>query len=465
MTSTPANSNLKFPQDFLWGAATASYQIEGAWNIAGKGESIWDRFSHTPGKVQDGDTGDVACDHYHRWPEDVALMKDLGLHAYRFSLAWPRILPDGRGRLLQAGLDFYSRLVDALLEAGIQPFATLYHWDLPQALQDQGGWPARETAYAFVEYADAVTRRLGDRVKSWATFNEPYVSAWVGYLDGRHAPGHTDLDEMLAASHHLLLAHGLALPVIRRNSPQSHAGIVLNLTPQVPASSSEADRTAAWRQDGMVNRWYLDPLSGRGYPQDILDHFDRPLDFVQPGDLETIAQPVGFLGINYYTRQVVRSQEIPESENTPAEVLPDLERTEMGWEIYPQGLADTLLRVAHEYRFPALYITENGAAFADQLSPDGRVHDPARIDYLQSHFATAAAAVRMGVPLKGYFVWSLLDNFEWAYGYSKRFGLVWVDFETLERVWKDSAFWYQQFIRAQEQARSVTGRDTYQLQA
>ncbi|HET90122.1 MAG TPA: beta-glucosidase [Chloroflexi bacterium] len=437
-----------FPSNFIWGAATASYQIEGAWNEDGKGESIWDRFSHTPGAVANGDTGDVACDHYHRWCEDVALMKTLGLQAYRFSIAWPRLLPAGRGDVNQAGLDFYDRLVDALLEAGITPFVTLYHWDLPQALQDAGGWPARATAEAFVEYADLASRALGDRVAHWITLNEPFVSAVVGYLDGRHAPGHTNLDEMLAAAHHLLLGHGWAVPVIRQNRPQAEVGIVLNLGGQHPASPSPADRAAAWRQDGVIHRWFLDPLAGRGYPADVVQWRGRPMDFVMGGDLEHIAAPLDFLGVNYYTRGIVRSQEIPENENEPRTVFPNPEHTEMGWEVYPEGLYEILGRLHFCYPFPALYVTENGAAYPDQVGPSGEVDDARRVSYLEQHLVQAGRAIAVGVPLRGYFAWSLLDNFEWAHGYSKRFGLVYVDYRTQQRILKRSAHWYGRVIAA-----------------
>ncbi len=440
------SESIIFPTEFIWGAATASYQIEGAWNEDGKGESIWDRFSHTPGKIAHGDVGDVACDHYHRWREDVALMEEIGLRAYRFSIAWPRLLPEGRGRVNQLGLDFYDQLVDGLLEAGIEPFVTLYHWDLPQALQDQGGWPTRSTAEAFVEYADLVSRTLGDRVAYWMTLNEPYVSAIVGYLQGRHAPGHSDLDEALAAAHHLLLAHGWAVPVIRRNSPDAQVGIALNLSGQTPASPSAADRAAAWQQDGVVNRWFLDPLSARGYPPDIVQHYGRSMDFVQGGDLDAMALPLDILGVNYYARGVVRSSAVPESENAPRTVFPNPERTEMGWEVYPEGLYELLGRVHFDYRFPALYLTENGAAYPDQIGADGRVDDPARVAYLKNHFTEAARTIAAGVPLRGYFVWSLMDNFEWAHGYSKRFGLVYVDYGTQRRVWKTSANWYRRVI-------------------
>jgi beta-glucosidase len=438
----------RFPEGFIWGAATSAYQIEGAWREDGKGESIWDRFSHTPGKIANSGTGDVACDHYHRWREDVTLMQELGLGAYRFSIAWARLLPEGRGRVNQAGLDFYDRLVDALLEAGIQPFATLYHWDLPQALQDAGGWPARATAEAFVEYADLASRALGDRLQHWITLNEPFVSAIVGHLEGRHAPGHSDLDETLAAAHHLLLAHGWAVPVIRRNSPGARVGIVLVLIPQTPASPSAADRAAAWRHDGVLNRWFLDPLSARGYPADIVQHYGRPMGFVQPGDLEAIAASLDFLGVNYYSRGIVRSDAVAEAENAPRTAFPGEERTEMGWEVYPTGLYAVLGRLHFEYHFPELYITENGAACPDQIGPDGQVDDPLRVSFLKRHLTEAARAIAAGVPLRGYFAWSLMDNFEWAYGYRKRFGLVYVDYPTQRRILKTSAHWYRRVIAA-----------------
>lgn len=436
-----------FPKDFVWGAATAAFQIEGAANEDGRGESMWDRFSHTPGKVANGDTGDVASDHYHRWREDIKLMKQLGLQAYRFSVAWPRVLPTGRGAVNQKGLDFYSQLVDGLLEAGIRPFATLYHWDLPQALQDEGGWPARTTAEAFAEYADVVTHKLGDRVESWAAFNEPHVSAFVGYLWGRHAPGHRDLDEALAASHHLLLAHGLSVPIIRRNAPKAKVGIVLNLQPHVPASPSRADHEAAWLGDGMQNRWFLDPISGRGYPQDVIAHYGRPMDFIRPGDLETIAAPLDYLGVNHYFRTIERSQEIPENKNEPVTIHKNPDLTDVGWEVYPPGIFEILTRIHLNYYFPEYYITENGCAVPDLRNADGAVHDPRRIAYIREYLRQAAKAVDAGVPLKGYFAWSLMDNFEWAEGYIKRFGIVWVDYKTQERVPKDSANFYKEVIR------------------
>jgi beta-glucosidase len=358
------------------------------------------------------------------------------------------LLPEGRGSVNQPGLDFYDRLVDGLLEADIEPFVTLYHWDLPQHLQDQGGWPARATADAFVEYADWASRRLGDRVTHWMTLNEPFVSAIVGYLEGRHAPGHVDLDEALAAAHHLLLAHGWAVPVIRSNSPGAQVGIALNLHPQTPASSSAADRAAAWQADGIVNRWFLDPLSARGYPADMVAHYGHPMDFVQTHDLEAIATPLDFLGVNYYTRGIARSSVVPEARNAPRTVFPGPEHTEMGWEVYPEGLYQLLGRVHFDYQFPSLYVTENGVAYPDQIGPDGQVDDPRRVAYLKAHFSQAARAIAAGVPLQGTFVWSLMDNFEWAHGYSKRFGVIFIDFPTQRRTLKTSAQWYRRVIAA-----------------
>ena len=436
-----------FPENFAWGAATASYQIEGAWNDNGKGESIWDRFSHTPGKVENGDTGDIACDHYHRWQEDIVLMKEIGLKAYRFSIAWPRIFPSGRGEVNQAGIDFYSQLVDALLEAGIEPFVTLYHWDLPQALQDEGGWPKRKIVDAFVEYADLVSRVLGDRVKNWITLNEPWVSAFVGHEEGRHAPGIKDMHTAVAASHHLLLSHGLAVPKIRENSPDANVGITLNLSPHEPASPSIFDRKATIWGDGYLNRFFLDPLVGRGYPQDMVNNFGSAMEFAQRDDLDTIAVPIDFLGVNYYTRKIVRSEVVSEEENEPCTVFRGDEITEMDWEVYPEGLYNLLGRMYFDYNFPAVYITENGAAFKDQVV-NGEVDDPQRLSYINRHLKQVYRAIEVGVPVKGYFVWSLMDNFEWAHGYTKRFGLIYIDYETQQRIPKSSAKWYAQVIRA-----------------
>lgn len=452
-------NKLLFPQDFIWGAATSSFQIEGAWDEDGKSESVWDRFSHTPGKVLNQDNGDVAIDHYHRYKEDVALMSQLGLQAYRFSIAWPRILPDGRGRVNQAGIDFYSRLVDELLSANITPFATLYHWDLPQCLYEQGGWPIRSTAEAFVEYADVITRALGDRVTHWMTHNEPAVVANMGYLSGDHAPGFKDdMVATLKTAHHLLLSHGWSVPVIRQNSPGSEVGIVLNINYHPIASRSVADREVHNEQDALWFRIYLDSLAGRGYPADFFKSlFDRKIvpdtvmEYIQPGDMDVISTPIDFVGINYYTRRISRNTDIPEEENLPQSVFPapfnDENYTEMGWEVYPQGLLHVLGRLYYEYQFPKLYITENGCSFSDGPGADKKIHDRRRTNYLREHFRVAHQAIQMGIPLQGYFVWSLFDNFEWAYGYSQRFGIVWVDYETQARIIKDSGLWYQKVIQ------------------
>lgn len=448
-----ATEKLTFPPDFIWGVATSAYQIEGAWNEDGKGESIWDRFSHTPGKIEDGTNGDVACDHYHRWSEDVALMKSLGIQAYRFSVSWPRILPTGRGKVNQAGLGFYGRLVDGLLEAGIVPFPTLYHWDLPQALQDEGGWPARSTAEAFAEYADVLSRHLGDRVKHWITHNEPWVISFVGHQIGEHAPGIQDWNAALHAAHHVLLSHGWAVPAIRRNSSGAEVGITLNLMPAEPASPSAADFQATCQFDGYFNRWFLDPLYGRHYPADMvasyIDQGHLPaegLTFVHDGDLDIIATQTDFLGVNYYTRAVIRDEQAEENLPRSTFPAPESEWTEMGWEVYPEGLYEILNRLHFEYRPPKLYITENGASYSDGPDSDGRIRDQRRMAYLRRHFAAAHRAIRSGVPLAGYFVWSLLDNFEWARGYTQRFGIVWVDYTTQERILKESARWYKEVI-------------------
>jgi beta-glucosidase len=433
-----------FPTDFMWGAATAAYQIEGAAREDGRGESIWDRFCATPGKVRNGDTGAVACDFYHRYPADIALMRDLGLDAFRFSIAWPRILPEGRGRVNPAGLDFYDRLVDALLANGIRPFPTLYHWDLPQRLEDEGGWPERATAEAFVEYVEAVSARLGDRVSHWITHNEPWVVAWLGHGLGVHAPGRTSSRDALAAAHHVLLSHGWATEVLRRESPGSEVGIALALTHTYPASESEGDERAARLADGSFNRWYLDPLHGRGYPEDMVEHFAPDAPTVEDGDLDAIAAPLDFLGVNYYFRQLVR--EDPDGGGPVLVRDPDWSFTAMGWEVYPDGLYDLLVRLRDDYGPRAISIFENGAAYDDLREHDGEVRDPERQAYLDEHLGAVGRAIDDGVPVRGYFVWSFLDNFEWAEGYWKRFGIVYIDYPTLERIPKGSFYWYRNFI-------------------
>jgi beta-glucosidase len=437
-----------FGPDFLWGAATSAYQIEGAVGEDGRSPSIWDTFCQVPGAVDGGDTGEQACDHYHRWPEDISLMRTLGLTSYRFSVAWPRVVPGGTGAVNQAGLDFYDRLVDALLEAGIRPNATLYHWDLPQALQDRGGWPARDTAYAFADYAAVVATRLGDRVTDWATLNEPLCSAWIGHLEGKMAPGLTDLTAAVRASFHLHLGHGLAAQAVRAASPGTvRLGICNNLSTCEPASPSDADKAATQRADGHINRWWLDPIMGRGYPQDMVDVYGvYPPE--QNGDLETIAQPLDWLGVNYYFRQIITDE--------PTGGVPFFRQlsgpgphTAMGWEVHATGLEELLLRLTREYGVREVMVTENGAAYHDVVDPDGQVHDPERTAYLKEHLAACARAAASGAPLTGYFAWSLLDNFEWAYGYDKRFGLVHIDYATQRRTIKDSGRHYADIIRAQ----------------
>jgi beta-glucosidase len=433
-----------FPSDFIWGAATASYQIEGAAFEDGRGESVWDRFSATPGKVRGGDSGAVACDFYHRYRDDIRLMRELGLDAFRFSIAWPRVIPAGRGAVNAAGLDFYDRLVDELLANDIEPFATLFHWDTPQPLEDAGGWPVRATAEAFVEYAEAVVGRLGDRVRRWMTHNEPWVHAWIGHAWGEHAPGRTSESDAVAAAHHLLLSHGWAVEAIRRAAPDAQVGIVLNLAHAYPASDSPEDEAAAWRVDGEGNRWFLDPIFRGSYPADLLDRNDALEPVLQDGDLETISAPIDFLGVNNYFRFVVGA-----GPNGPQFVAnPEAQHTDMGWEVHPDGLYKLLVRVASDYAPPAIYVTENGAAFGDVRVHDGAVHDPERTAYLETYIDAVGRAAAEGAPVKGYFVWSFLDNFEWGHGYSKRFGIVYIDYPTLERVPKDSFYWYRDLIAA-----------------
>ena len=450
-------TRVNFPSDFVWGSATASYQIEGAWDEDGKGESIWDRFAHTPGHVKNNDNGDVACDHYHRWRDDIALMKSLGLKAYRFSIAWPRIIPNGVGAINPPGVDFYNRLVDGLLEAGITPYATLYHWDLPQGLQDAGGWGNRATAEAFVEYADVVSRALGDRVKNWITINEPWCVSILSHYLGAHAPGLHDGALALRAAHHVLLAHGLAVPVLRANSPGAEVAITLNYThvqpaTVAPAPTAAADYNAARIFDGSYNRWFFDPVHGRGYPADIVAYHTRQgflpnglEDFVQAGDMELIGAATDWLGVNYYSREVIKAGPDGATPQTAREAA-TLERTEMGWEIYPDGFYNLLCRMHFDYQAPKIYVTENGASYSDGPGADGKVHDVKRIDYVRSHLAALQRARAAGAPVAGYFVWSLMDNFEWAEGYSQRFGIVWVDYETQQRTAKDSALWMRDVI-------------------
>ncbi|WP_034388765.1 GH1 family beta-glucosidase [Deinococcus sp. YIM 77859] len=433
-----------FPDNFTFGVATSSYQIEGAAHEDGRGPSIWDTFCREPGRILDGTNGDVACDHYHRWPDDLDLIRSLGADAYRFSVAWPRIQADGQGPVNPKGLDFYERLVDGMLERGLKPYATLYHWDLPQALQDVGGWVNRDTAFRFAEYARIVAERLGDRVASYATLNEPWCSSLLSYQLGEHAPGLRDRRLALAAAHGLLLGHGEAIAAMRDVVHSAQLGIVLNLQPAYPASERPEDITAARFADGTFNRWFLDPILRAEYPADIWEAYGEDVPEVQPADLARIAQPIDFMGVNYYSRSV---------NGAGGNVRPpESSYTHMGWEVYPQGLTDLLVRLKEDYaNLPPLLITENGAAYPDE--PLGkRVQDPERVRYLQLHLEAVVQALRQGVDVRGYFAWSLMDNFEWAYGYSRRFGLVYVDYATQERILKDSARWYRDLLTGQAQA-------------
>jgi beta-glucosidase len=430
-----------FPGDFVWGAATSAYQVEGAVAEDGRGESIWDRFCTRPGAIANGDTGAVACDSYHRYPEDVRLASELGLSAYRFSIAWPRVLPDGRGRVNAAGLDYYDRLVDALLATGVEPYPTLYHWDLPQPLEDEGGWPVRATAEAFAAYVEVVAGRLGDRVSHWLTQNEPWVIAWLGYGLGSHAPGRRSEADAVAAAHHVLLSHGLALEVLRREAPGSAVGLAVDLIPMHPLTDAAEDAAAARAADVARNRWILDPVLRGAYPAEGLDRFGSMLPATAAVDLRAIAAPIDFLGINYYRRHVVGAR-------AGVVDLAGREHTAMGWEVGPEFLHALLLELRDAYDLPPLHVTENGAAFHDRLV-DGRVDDPRRIAYLEGHLGAVARAIGDGVPVDGYFVWSLLDNFEWAEGYAQRFGLVHVDVESGARTPKASYAWYRDFIAEQ----------------
>lgn len=443
-------ATLLFPPDFVWGVGTASYQIEGAYREDGRGLSIWDQFAHTPGKVLYGATGDIACNHYHRWEEDVQVMRELGVSAYRFSLAWSRIFPDGNGHINTAGLDFYDRLVDALLEANIQPFVTLYHWDLPLALHEQGGWARRSIVDHFADYTCAVAIRLGDRVKHWMTINEPAIFTWYGYLEGLHAPGYRDPQAAFQVAHHVLLAHAAAVGVLREQAYNAQVGLALSYMHIEPPDKSEAARAVALRSDIQWNRWFIEPIVHGHYPAEIWQTLGTYTPHIEPDDFKKIQAPLDFLGLNYYARGRFReSQNNAPFYTEPAPCPPNSEITGSGWEIYPDGLYQLLIRFHNEYPVPAYYITENGAAYDDQLTANGRVHDKARQLFLERHIGTAASALREGVPLKGYFPWSLLDNFEWAEGYSQRFGLVYVDYATQQRYLKDSALWYRDFVRHQ----------------
>lgn len=432
----------RFPDEFVWGVATSAFQIEGAANADGKGPSIWDKFCQRPGTIADASNGLVACDHYRLWEDDLDLVAGLGVGAYRFSVSWPRVRPTGRGDWNGKGLDFYERLVDGLLERGVKPYLTLNHWDLPDELQASGGWANRDTVHRFVEYASAVDKRLGDRVVAITTHNEPWVMAVLGYETGIFAPGVKNRAAAVQASHNLMLSHGLAVQALRAQGCKAKLGIVLNLSPVQPASDSAADIAAARLEDGKLLRWYMDPLFKGLYPQDVLEYLGADVPVVEDCDLNAIATPMDFLGVNYYSRSVVSSQ-------GPWDVQRGgLEITDMGWEVYPQGLTELLVRMNNDYKLPPMYVTENGGAFKDQLI-DGRVHDVDRTRYIAQHIQAVANAMDQGVRMEGYMVWSLLDNFEWASGYVKRFGIVHVDYETQKRTLKDSALWYRSFLQNQ----------------
>ncbi|MEN2983903.1 MAG: GH1 family beta-glucosidase [Dictyoglomaceae bacterium] len=434
-----------FPKGFLWGTATASYQIEGGVYEDGKGETVWDRFTHTPGTIYQNQNGDIACDHYHRWKEDVEIMKFIGLNAYRFSISWARIFPEGKGSLNLKGLNFYRELIETLLSKNIKPAITLYHWDLPQALEDKGGWLNRDTSKYFSEYANFMFKTFREYDIIWITLNEPWVHAFLGYGFGVHAPGKRDMKGAFIASHNLLLAHGLAVQSFFENRIKGQIGISLNLSPIHPGENTPEDWEAVQIQDGFVNRWFLDPLFYGKYPEDIWKileknkwAFNFPLD-----DFKTINLPFDFIGVNYYTRSIVKKD--PENSFLGIKfVSTEKEKTEMGWEIYPKGLYELLIRLKKDYP-RTIYITENGAAFNDLLEY-GIVKDEKRINYLKEHIKEAYNALKDGVDLRGYFVWSLMDNFEWAHGYSKRFGIVYIDYKTQKRILKDSAYFYKKVI-------------------
>jgi beta-glucosidase len=447
---------ISFPKGFWWGTATASYQVEGAVKEDGRGETIWDRFSHTPGKTKNGDTGDVADDHYHRYKEDVAIMRELGIKSYRFSIAWSRIQPSGQGKVNDKGLDFYKRLVDTVLEAKIRPFPTLFHWDLPQALEDAGGWPERETAQRFADYTDIVTRALGDRLHGWMIFNEPWVFTTLGYLLGNHAPGRTDLNAYLRSTHVVNLAQGMAFRAIKANQAKASIGSALSMWPVHPATNSAADHEAAERAHAWHNTWFLQPAMRGTYPDAFVGVTPEMLG-VKPGDMEKVRAPFDFIGINNYFRQVA-SAATPQSAllNPFSKLFPvdvhiggnEGPKTDIGWEVYPKGLYEIVMRITKDYQKPVIEITENGCAYSDGPGPNGVVNDQRRIDYYRSYLTELARAIHDGANVRGYHAWSLLDNFEWAEGYSQRFGLTYVDYATQKRTIKESGRWYAKVAAA-----------------
>ncbi len=438
--SVAAHTSLRFPTGFVWGAATSAFQIEGSTEFGGRSPSIWDVFCRQEGRIADGSDGSEACDHYNRYRDDVALIKELGMDAYRFSISWPRVIPNGVGAINEEGLGFYDRLVDELLAAGIRPLPTLYHWDLPQALEDRNGWVNREVAEAFADYASAVVCRLADRVDTWTTLNEPFVVANHGYVTGEHAPGRTLMADGMAASHHLNLAHGLAGERIRSLAPDARLATVLNFTPMRPATESEVDRLEAYHRNNLENRWYSDPIAGLGYPEDTADFYKWDCSEVRDGDMEVISQPIDLLGVNFYSRSTVSADK---SYKAPI----GTSRNAMGWEIHPPSLG-RLLRELHErYSFPSFMITENGAPMPDTVRKAGRIEDNDRLNYIREHLVQVHGAIADGVPVEGYLVWSLFDNFEWAWGFGPRFGIVEIDYDTMARIPKKSAEWFSEAAR------------------
>ncbi len=447
--------SVSFSQDFIWGAATSAYQIEGAINEDGRGPSIWDHFSVTPGKTYAGHTGEIAVDHYHRYLDDIAMMRSLGLKAYRFSIAWSRILPTGTGAVNQAGLDFYDRLVDNLLAQGIIPVATLYHWDLPLALDEKGGWLNRATAEAFADYAEIMARQLGDRIPQWLTHNEPWCAAFMGYGTGMHAPGMRDMSLVPIVGHHLLLAHGLAVSRLRTHLPATaQVGITLNFTPAYAGDGHPATLAQVTRST-RHSRWFTDPLFKGQYPEGLFEDFDGAMPEIEAGDMEIISAPIDFLGINNYSRTLFRTDD--DGVARAVDPVPGAVYTDLHWEVYPHGLRDLLVWLDREYAPGALYITENGSAFPDEWDgSSNHVDDPLRLAYLRDHIQAISEAVEQGVPVRGYFAWSLMDNFEWMDGYSKRFGLVYIDYPTQRRIIKASGHWYTRFIRYQQEMHNNT---------
>mgnify|MGYP001166265154 CR=1 FL=1 len=444
----------KFPENFIWGTATSSYQIEGAFDVDGKGLSVWDTHSHTMGKIKNQDNGDRACNHYFLWKEDFKLLKDLGVNAYRFSTSWTRIFPRGtETKPNMLGLDFYSRIVDSLLENDISPFLTINHWDIPQGIEDLGGWPNRNVIDHYLHYAYWLSKHLGDRVKNWITHNEPWCISYKGYIEGEFPPGiKNNWTKSIATTHHLLLSHGMAIPEIKSNSLSANVGITLNLTPGIPASSSEYDIDECAKFDGVFNRMYLDPLYKKSYPQDIFDWLLKDnlikksdLEIIFDNDLKTISTETDFLGVNYYSRAIVRNKKVPKEKNLPVEIKTG-NKTDFGWEIHPDSFYKLLIRIKNDYSLKKIYITENGCSY--KIGPDKNkiINDNKRIEYHNTHLLSLKKAIDSGVPCEGYFAWSLLDNFEWCEGFGQRFGLVWVDFDSLERIPKNSFFWYRDLI-------------------